>query len=72
MVLKSGRNDVLLTLPGTEAGGGDNSLIVGLTAAGGEVDFPGFATQAPGDPFPGGFQRFLGLLAGGVKTGGLP
>ena len=56
MMLESGGNDVLFVLSGTEAGSGNNGLVVGLAAAGGEDDLPGLAAQAIGHG-PAGFSR---------------
>ena len=71
VMLKSGGNDVFFTLFRTETGSGENRLVIGLAAAGGEVDFPGLAAQTSGDFFPGSFQCFFGFLTGGMKTGGI-
>jgi hypothetical protein len=38
VMLKCGGNDVLFALARAEIGGGGNGLIVGLAAAGGEID----------------------------------
>ena len=52
-MLKGGGDDVLLALALTDAGGGDQSLIVGLAAAGGKGDLPGCAAQTGGHGLPG-------------------
>ena len=41
MMLKGGGNNVLLAFPCAVTGGGDNCLIVGFAATGGEVNLPG-------------------------------
>ena len=71
VVLKSSGNDVLLTFPGTQPGGGDDGLIVGLAAAGGEGDLPGLAAETGGNPGTGGFQSLFGLLTYGMEAGGI-
>ena len=53
VMLKGGGDDVLLALALTDAGGGDQSLIVGLAAAGGKGDLPGRAAQTGGHGLPG-------------------
>jgi len=53
VMLKGGGDDVLLALALTDAGGGDQSLIVGLAAAGGKGDLPGCAAQTGGHGLPG-------------------
>ena len=67
VMLKGRGDDVLLSLPFPQPGGGENGLIVGLTAAGGENDLPGLTAQALRHGGPGSIQRFLGLLAHGVE-----
>src|SRR5699024_4480 len=66
VVLKSGGNDVLFALLGSGVGGGENGLVVGFAAAGGEVNFSCFTAQALGHPAAGVLQNLLGLLADGV------
>ena len=53
VMLKGGGDDVLLALALTDAGGGDQSLIVGLAAAGGKGDLPGRAAQTGGHGLSG-------------------
>ena len=53
VMLKGGGDDVLLALALTDAGGGDQSLIVGLAAAGGKGDLSGRAAQTGGHGLPG-------------------
>ena len=53
VVLEGGGDDVLLALALTDAGGGDQSLIVGLAAAGGKGDLTGCAAQTGGHGLPG-------------------
>ena len=53
VMLKGGGDDVLLALALTDAGGGDQSLIVGLAAAGGKGDLTGCAAQTGGHGLPG-------------------
>ena len=69
MMLKGGGNNVLLSLPGSQPGGGDNGLVIGLTAAGGEVDFPGLTAQAGCHLVPGIVQCLPGSLANRVEAG---
>ena len=71
VVLEGGGDDVLFALALTDAGGGDQSLVVGLAAAGGEGDLPGRAAQAGGHGLPGALQGLGGLLAQPVKAGGV-
>ena len=71
VVLKSGGDDVLFALARAEPGGGDNGLIVGLAAAGGEDDLPWLAAQALGHGGTGGIQGFLCLLTHGVQGRGV-
>ena len=71
MMLKSGGNNVLFSLPGAVSGSGDDGLIVGLTATGGEVNFPGLAAQDSSDTGAAVFQHFLGLLTNGVQGRGV-
>ena len=49
VVLECGRNDVLFAFAFAEARGGEDGLIVGLAAAGGEVNFARGGVQALGD-----------------------
>ena len=69
MVLKSSGDDVLLALHGTEPGGGDDGLVVGLAAAGGENDLLGVAAQTGSDGGTGPVQCFLGPLTHRVQAG---
>ena len=71
VMLKGGGDDVLFALQRTPSGGGDNGLVVGLAAAGGEDDLLGVAAQAPGHGLPGALQGFGGPLAHGVQAGGI-
>ena len=71
MVLKSGGDDVLLALAGSQVCSGEDRLIIGLAAAGGEINFTSLAAQALGHAGAGVFQMFLGLLAYGVKGRGV-
>ena len=64
-------DDVHFTLATTQLRSGKNSLVVRLAAAGGEVNFPGFAAQAVRHALAGSVQRFLGLLANGMQAGGI-
>ena len=71
MVLKGGGDDVLLALALADAGSGNQSLVVGLAAAGGEEDLPGLAAQALSHGGTGSVQSFLGGLANGVQRRGI-
>ena len=71
VVLEGGGDDVALALARTQGGGGADGHVVGLGAAGGEVNFPGLAAQVGGDPLTGIFQSLLGLLAEGVQAAGV-
>ena len=71
MVLEGGGDDVLFALSLPQPGGGDNGLIVGLAAAGGENDLPGLTAQAVGNGLAGGIQCFPGFLTHGVQAGGV-
>ena len=71
VMLKGGGDDVQLSLALTQAGSGNDGLVVRLAAAGGEVDLPGLAAQTGGDGRPGGFQLLLGLLADAMEAGGV-
>ena len=55
MMFKGSRNNVLLALFLSQTSGGNDGLIVGLAAAGGEDDFPRLAAQALGNGLPGGY-----------------
>ena len=71
VVLECGRNDVLFALALAEARGGDDGLIVGLAAAGGEVDLARGGVQALGDAVARAEQRLGRLLADGVQARGV-
>ena len=71
VVFKLGGDQVPLALPGAQAGGGDDGLIVGLGAAGGEIDLPGIGVEAAGHGLPGLLQRLLGVLTEGIQAGGV-
>ena len=70
-MLKGGGDDVLLALLGAEPGGGNDGLVIGLAAAGGEDDLPGLATQTLSHGGTGGVQSLLGLLSQGVQGRGV-
>ena len=72
VMLKLGRDQVLFALARAQAGSGHNGLVVGLAAAGGEVDFPGAGgAQAGGHGGPGLRHGLGGLLGEGVEAGGV-
>ena len=54
------------------SGSGQQSLIVGLTAAGGEEDLTGLAVQAPGHGLTGALQQLGGVLAHHTSWRGFP
>ena len=62
---------MLFALLRAEPGGGNNGLIVGLAAAGGEDDFSRLAAKTLGYGGTGGIQCFLGLLTDGVQGRGI-
>ena len=68
MMLKCGGNNVLFALARAEIGGGGNSLIVGLAAAGGKIDFARLRAEAGGHIGTRRLEHFLGLLADGVEA----
>ena len=68
VMLKRGGNDVLFALARAEIGGGGNGLIVGLAAAGGEIDLARLGAEAGGHIGPRRLQHLLGLLADGVEA----
>ena len=68
VVLECGRNDVLFALALAEASGGENGLIVGLAAAGGEVNFARGGVQAFCDAVARAEQRPGRLLADGMQA----
>ena len=68
VVLECGRNDVLFALALAEASGGENGLIVGLAAAGGEVNFARGSVQAFCDAVARAEQRPGRLLADGMQA----
>ncbi len=71
VVLEFGGDQVLFALPRAQAGGGDDGLVVGLRAAGGEIDLFGLGVEAFGDGLPGSLQGLGGVLAEGVEAGGV-
>ena len=71
MVLKFGGDQVLFALARPRLGGGDDGLVVGLAAAGGEVDLSRLGVQAGGHSGAGLGYRLGGLLGKGVKAGGV-
>ena len=62
---------MLLAVAGADAGGRDDRLVVGLAAAGGEIDFARRRADALRHGLTRLLQRFLGLLAEGVQTRGV-
>ena len=68
VMLKSGGDDVLFALLLAVAGGGDDGLIVGLAAAGGEVNFARGGVQAFCDAVARAEQRPGRLLADGMQA----
>ena len=71
VVLKGGGDDVLLALQPPQLRSGQQRLIVGLTAAGGEEDLTGLAVQASGHGLTGALQQLGGVLAHTVQAGGV-
>ena len=71
VVLKFGRNKVLLALPGSGLGSGDDGLVIGFASAGGKVNFFRVRTDAGGHGGPGIGQRLGGVLGKAVKAGGV-
>ena len=71
VVLNGGGDKVLFAATRPEFGGADDGLVVRLAAAGGEVNLPGLGPDGTGHRLPGGLQRLLGLLAGGMEAGGI-
>ena len=69
VVLKSGGNNVLFAFSLANAGGGDNGLVVGLAAAGGEGDLPGLTAETFCHGLAGLLQSFRRLLADSVQAG---
>ena len=70
VVLDGGGNDVPALLL-TELRHPAQGPVVGLGAAGGEIELLRPGVQTGGDVRPGGFQIGLGLLTKGVETGGI-
>ena len=68
VVLERGRNDVLFAFAFAEARGREDGLIVGLAAAGGEVNFARGSVQAFGDAVARAEQRPGRLLADGMQA----
>ena len=68
VVLERGRNDVLFAFAFAEARGGEDGLIVGLAAAGGEVNFARGGVQAFCDAVARAEQRPGRLLADGMQA----
>ena len=66
VMLERGRNDVLFAFAFAEARGGENGLIVGLAAAGGEVDLARGSVQAFRDALACAEQRPGCLLTNGM------
>ena len=71
MVLKRGGNDVLFALLRAEPRGGDDGLIVGLAAAGGEVNFARLTAETGCDGLARRLKRLRGLLADGMQARGI-
>ena len=71
VMLKSRRNDVLFALARAETRGRENRLIVGLAAAGGEVDLTRRGIQARCDALARILQRLGRLLPDGVQARGV-
>ena len=71
VVLKGGGDDVLFPLAETQPRGGEQGLVVGLAAAGGEGDLIGGGVQTLGDGLPRALQRLGGLLSHAVEAGGV-
>ena len=71
VVLKHGGDDMPLPFPGAEAGRGDDGLVIGLAAAGGEGDLLRVGVEVMGNGLTGGLQGLLRLLAEGIETGGV-
>ena len=68
VVLECGRNDVLFAFAFAEVRGGEDGLIVGLAAAGGEVNFARGSVQAFCDAVARAEQRPGRLLADGMQA----
>ena len=68
VVLERSRNDVLFAFAFAEARGGEDGLIVGLAAAGGEVNFARGGVQAFCDAVARAEQRPGRLLADGMQA----
>ena len=62
---------MLLTLPGTVTGCGNDGLVVRLAATGGKQDLPGLSAQAGSYPLTGILQRLFCLLSHRMETGGV-
>ena len=72
MVLKFRGDEVLFSLACAVLGGGDDGLIVGLAAAGGEHDLPRVGrADEPRDLGAAGQQMFRRLLSEGVEGAGV-
>ena len=72
MVLELRGDDVLLPLLGTQSGAGQDGLVVGFAAAGGEEDLRGIGVDHRGDSGSCLIQCLLGLLTQHIQTGGVP
>ena len=72
VVLELGGDDMLLPFPGAEAGRGDDGLVIGLAAAGGEDDLLRVGVNVVRDGLTGGLEGFLRLLAEGIEAGRVP
>ena len=68
VVLECGRNNVLFAFALAEARGGEDGLIVGLAAAGGEVNFARESVQAFCDAVARAEQRPGRLPADGMQA----
>ena len=71
VVLEGGGDDVLLALALTDPRRGDDGLVVGLAAAGGECDLPEAAPQTVRHTPPRVGQRLRCPLPYGVQAGGI-
>ena len=68
-MLKGRGDDMGLALPLPQDGRAADGLVIGLGAAGGEVDLAGRCAEQGRDAGAGVLQRLLRLLADGVQTG---
>lgn len=71
MMLERGRKNMLFALALAETRGGEKGLIVGLAAAGGEIDLARGGVQASRDALARAEQRCGRLLADGMQARGI-